>query len=194
MRTPTMARSKKPPEIGLATEMRPLKKSRHSAVARVEPPATPVLEEDKSGALVSRISISLQPALLEELDRMVASSGYSSRSQAIGDMVNYQLVEHKRKLGNDVMVGTLTLIYDRLTTGLQKKLADLQYEHIDEVISSLHVALTHNQIMEVILLQGPAHLVQTIANEMIVQRGVITGHLQLMAAIIPPVHAASDSR
>jgi CopG family nickel-responsive transcriptional regulator len=151
-------------------------------------------KEAKDSALVSRISISLQPALLEELDHMVESSGYGSRSQAISDMVNYQLVEHKRKVGNDVMVGTLTLIYDRMAAGLQKRLADLQYEHIDEVISSLHVALTHNQIMEVILLQGPADLLQTIANEMIVQRGVITGHLQLMAAIIPPLHAASDKR
>lgn len=152
----------------------------------------PMRDQDKSSSLVSRISISLQPSVLEELDRMVESSGYGSRSQAIGDMVNYQLVEHKRKLGNDVMVGTLTLLYDRLTRGLQKKLADRQYEHIDEVISSLHVHLTQNQIMEVILLQGPAKLVQDIANEMIAQRGVITGHLQLMAAIIPPVHAASD--
>lgn len=144
--------------------------------------------------LVSRISISLQPSVLEELDRMVASSGYGSRSQAISDMVNYQLVEHKRKLGNDVMVGTLTLLYDRLTRGLQKKLADLQYEHVDEVISSLHVHLTQNQIMEVVLLQGPAKAVQDIANEMIAQRGVINGHLQLIAAVIPPVHAATFER
>jgi CopG family nickel-responsive transcriptional regulator len=152
----------------------------------------PARDAANSNSLVSRISVSLQPSVLEELDRMVESSGYDSRSQAISDMVNYQLVEHKRKLGNDVMVGTLTLLYDRLTRGLQKKLADLQYEHIDEVISSLHVHLTHNQIMEVVLLQGPAKLVQDIANEMIAQRGVITGHLQLMAAIIPPVHAASN--
>ena len=148
---------------------------------------------EEKGGTVSRISISLAPALLEELDHMVDSKGYDSRSQAISDMVNYQLVEHKRTIGNDVMVGTLTLLYDRTTRLLQKKLADLQYEHIDEVISSLHVHLTHNQIMEVILLQGPAHLLQQIANEMIAQRGVITGHLQLMAAIIPPVHPASAS-
>lgn len=161
-----------------------------------KPPSKPSIKSThktvSSNALVSRISISLQPSVLEELDHMVETSGYGSRSQAISDMVNYQLVEHKRKLGNDVMVGTLTLLYDRLTRGLQKKLADLQYENINEVISSLHVHLTHNQIMEVVLLQGPAKLVQDIANEMIAQRGVVTGHLQLMAAIIPPVHAASS--
>lgn len=150
------------------------------------------MTDDDKNQPVSRISISLPPALLEELDHMVESRGYGSRSQAIGDMVNYQLAEHKRKLGNDVMVGTITLLYDRSIRGLQKRLADIQYSHIDEVISSLHVHLTHDQLMEVILIQGPAHRLQNIANDMIALRGVITGQLQLLAAVIPPVHAASD--
>lgn len=148
-------------------------------------------DEDKN-TTVSRISVSLPPALLEELDRMVESRGFGSRSQAIGDMVNYQLVEHKRKLGNDVMVGTITLLYDRSTRGLQKTLADIQFSHIVEVISSLHVHLSHNQMMEVILVQGHAHQLQDIANEMTTQRGVITGQLQLLAAVIPPLQAPEN--
>ena len=143
--------------------------------------------DSKSNNLVSRISISLPSALLEELDQMVERRGFGSRSQAVADMVNYQLAEHKRKLGNEVMVGTITLLYDRSTRGLQKGLADIQYSHIAEVISSLHVHLSHNQIMEVILIQGHAKQVQDIANEMLTQRGVLTGQLQLMAAIIPPI-------
>lgn len=137
---------------------------------------------------VSRVSISLPPPLLTELDRMVQSRGYGSRSQAIGEMVNYQLSEHKRTLGNEVMVGTITLLYNRLTRDLQKNLANLQYQNINEVISSLHVHLTEGQLMEVILVQGPAAKLQEIANEIITLRGIITGRLQLLAAVIPPVH------
>lgn len=137
---------------------------------------------------VSRVSISLPPPLLTELDRMVESRGYDSRSQAIGEMVNYQLSEHKRTLGNEVMVGTITLLYDHTTRDLQKNLADLQYRNINEVISSLHVHLTEDQLMEVILVQGPAAKLQEVANEMITLRGIITGRLQLLAAVIPPVH------
>jgi CopG family nickel-responsive transcriptional regulator len=143
---------------------------------------------------VSRVSISLPPPLLTELDRMVESRGYESRSQAIVEMVNYQLSEHKRTLGNEVMVGTITLLYDRLTRELQKKLADLQYRHIDEVISSLHVHLAADQLMEVILVQGPAAILQSIANEMITNRGIITGRLQLLAAAIPPLHPLISSK
>lgn len=144
---------------------------------------------DKVSSLVSRISVSLPPDLLAELDSMVESRGYDSRSQAIGEMVNYQLAEHKRSLGNEVMAGTLTLLYSRATRSLQARLADIQYHHVAEVISSLHVHLTEDQLLEVILVQGPAAKLQAITNEMIAQRGVITGRLQLLAAVIPPLHA-----
>ena len=146
-------------------------------------------KEDKVSTLVSRISVSLPPDLLAELDRMVESRGYGSRSQAIGEMVNYQLAEHKRALGNEVMAGTLTLLYNRATRSLQERLADIQYHHVAEVISSLHVHLTEDQMLEVILVQGPAAKLQAITHEMLAQRGVITGRLQLLAAVIPPLHA-----
>ena len=138
---------------------------------------------------VSRISISLPPDLLVDLDRMVDSRGYGSRSQAIGEMVNYQLAEHKRTLGNEVMAGTLTLLYNRATRGLQGRLADIQYQYLAEVVSSLHVHLSEDQMLEVLLVQGPATKLQAIADEMLAQRGVVTGHLQLLAAVIPPLHA-----
>lgn len=149
---------------------------------------------DKVSSLVSRISVSLPPDLLAELDDMVERRGYNSRSQAIGEMVNYQLAEHKRALGDEVMAGTLTLLYNRGTRGLQGKLADLQYQHIAEVISSLHVHLSENQMLEVLLVQGPASALQAIADEMIALRGVVTGHLQLLTAVIPPLHAPASER
>jgi CopG family nickel-responsive transcriptional regulator len=149
-------------------------------------------EEALGHALVSRISVSLAPTLLGELDAMVAQRGYGSRSQAITEMVNYQLAEHRREQGDDVMVGTITLLYDRSVRGLQGKLADTQYRHIDEVISSLHVHLSHDKIMEVVLVQGQARRLQAIANEMVTLRGVTMGKLQLLAAVIPPLRAAPD--
>ncbi len=142
---------------------------------------------------VSRISVSLPPELLAELDRLVEARGYGSRSQAIGEMVNFQLAEHKRRVGDQVMAGTVTLFYDRLTRGLQSRLSDLQYKYVDEVISSLHVHLTEARMLEVILVQGPARILQRIADELIAQRGVITGRLQLLAAVIPPLHPLPGS-
>jgi CopG family nickel-responsive transcriptional regulator len=142
---------------------------------------------------VSRISMSLPEELLGELDRMVAQRGFDSRSQAISDMLHQFLVEHKRQRGDDIMVGTVTLFYDNSVGGLQKQLANLQYRHIDEVISSLHVHLMHNQTMEVILVQGPVKTLQRIADEMISRRGVISGKMHLVASLIPQLHPFSQT-
>jgi len=137
---------------------------------------------------VARISMSLPEELLQELDQVVEELHFPSRSQAINLMVKEYILEHKRKMGNDLMVGTITLFYYNSTPGLQKSLADLQYHYIDEVISSLHVHLIHNQTMEVILVQGPAQKLQAIAEEMITMRGVINGRMQLVTSLIPQLH------
>jgi len=151
-------------------------------------PSTVALAADQRNSPVARISVSMPEDLLAELDGMVSARGFESRSQAISEMINLQLLEHKRLLGDEVMVGTITLLYDRSVRGLQKELADLQCDHIDEVISSLHVHLMGQQMMEVILVQGPAARLQAIANRMTALRGVVTGRLQLMAATMPPLH------
>lgn len=137
---------------------------------------------------ISRISMSLPEDLLADLDRMVERRGFGSRSQAISEILYQFLIEHKRDLGDDIMVGIITLFYDNSVPMLQKQLADLQFRHIDEVISSLHVHLMHNQTMEVILVQGPARTLQLIADEMTSRRGVISGKMHLIAALIPPLH------
>ena len=138
--------------------------------------------------VVSRISVSLPEHLLRQLDRMVLARGFESRSQAIAEMVNQQLVEYRQELGEDIMAGTITLVYDHSTPGVQKQLADMQHRHLSEVISSLHVHLMHAHTMEVILVQGPTQRLQHIADRMLTCRGVITGKLQLTTAILPPVH------
>jgi CopG family transcriptional regulator, nickel-responsive regulator len=137
---------------------------------------------------VSRISMSLPHGLLRELDRMVLERGFISRSQALSDMLHQFLIEHKREHGDDLMAGTVTLVYDNAVPGLQQQLAELQCRHIDEVISSLHVHLMRNQTMEVILLQGPVRTLQAIADELISTRGVISGKMHLVAALIPQLH------
>jgi CopG family nickel-responsive transcriptional regulator len=137
---------------------------------------------------VSRISVSLPEELLNSLDTMVTERGFASRSQAVNDMLHQALTEHKSRQGDEIMVGIVTLFYDNSVAGLQKQLADLQFQHINEVISSLHVHLAHNQTMEVVLVQGPAAQLQAIADAMITRRGIISGKMQLIAALIPPVH------
>ncbi|WP_370239345.1 nickel-responsive transcriptional regulator NikR [Neptunomonas phycophila] len=143
---------------------------------------------------LSRISISLPESLLDGLDQMVNERGFESRSQAICDMINLQLNDHRAKQGHEVMTGTVNLVYNHSTPGLQKKLHDLQFEFIDEVISSLNVNLTHTNTLSIILVQGPADKLNMIADKMITLRGVVYGRLHINSYIIPPIHPLPSSK
>ena len=148
----------------------------------------------KNSGRVTRISMSLSEELLGELDGMLAEKSAASRSAVISDMIHQYMVENKSQNSDTIMAGTITLLYNNAVAGLQKHLANIQFEFIDEVISSLHVHLMHNQTMEVILIQGPAGKLQAIANTLISQRGVISGKMHLMAALIPQVHPFSGAQ
>ncbi|VAW53385.1 Nickel responsive regulator NikR, partial [hydrothermal vent metagenome] len=136
---------------------------------------------------VARISVSLPEALLSQLDSMVGERGFESRSQAIADMINQQLTDHKKDLGQDIMAGTINLVYDHSIPGVQKHLANLQHEYLAEVISALNVNLKHNSTLAVLLVQGPARKLKMIADRMITCRGV-TGKLLMSTVILPQLH------
>jgi len=141
---------------------------------------------------VSRISVSLPEKLLPQLDKMVSERGFQSRSQAIAEMINHQIADHKQGYGENIMAGTINLVYDCATPGLQALLGDLQRKHIDEVISSLNVNLEEAKTLQVILVQGPAKKLKLIADKMISCRGVLSGKLLMSAAILPPLHPLPD--
>lgn len=137
---------------------------------------------------LERVSLSLPAALVRDIDAMTARRGFASRSQAVAETLHRALVDDRTELGEEVMVGSITLFYGQLSTGVEQRLGDLQRAHIDEVIASFHVHLTENRTLETVLVQGPAHKLQAIADEMIAVRGVISGRLHVVAAIIPQLH------
>lgn len=143
---------------------------------------------------VSRISVSLPENLALQFDQMVDEKGYESRSRAMADMIHQQLVEHRQDVGEEIMAGTINLIYDYSVPGLQRQLSDLMHEFIDEVISVLNVNLEQKKTMAVILVQGPVKKLKLIANKMKTCRGVISGKLLMSAAIIPPLHPLPETQ
>lgn len=143
---------------------------------------------------VERISISLPRSLLHQLDRMVGRRGFGSRSQAVAEMIAAEISEHDRELGESIMTGTITLLYNNESAALKRRLADIQHAHIDEVIGSLHILLEQGHTMEVILVQGPAIKLKEIADELTTCKGVQQGKLHLTSTIIPPIHPLPSAR
>lgn len=136
----------------------------------------------------ARISVSLPQQLATALDAMIVERGFHNRSQAIADMVQQQLIAHQQEKSDAVMAGTITLIYDAAKPELLQKLARIQREHIEECISSQHVLLEGQFVMEVVLVQGPVQRLREITDRMITCKGVNSGGLTLTDKLIPQVH------
>ncbi|MGO8766108.1 MAG: nickel-responsive transcriptional regulator NikR [Limisphaerales bacterium] len=127
--------------------------------------------------LASRFSISLPPKLLKQFDEMSGEKGYDNRSLAVADMIRDKLVEHRQGLGNEEIAGTITLVYDHHKSHVQASLTDIQHDHHEVIISTVHVHLDHHNCLEVLVVRGKAGLVKKIADELIAAKGVKHGKL-----------------
>jgi CopG family nickel-responsive transcriptional regulator len=128
-------------------------------------------------AQISRIGVSLDAELLGQFDKFIAKKGYDNRSEALRDLIRDRLVGTAVVASNAPVVASVTLIYDHHTRLLPEKLADLQHEHHEVVISTLHAHLDHDTCLEVVLLQGKSRIVQQLADKLISTKGVRHGRL-----------------
>jgi len=128
---------------------------------------------------VNRFSVSLAPSLLHDLDAMVHQKGYNNRSLAIADMIRDQLVEHRQKLGDRELAGTITLVYDHHKPHLQELLTALQHDHHQLILSTVHVHLDHDNCLEVLLVKGNGNNIRAIADQLIAAKGVKHGKLTI---------------
>jgi CopG family nickel-responsive transcriptional regulator len=126
---------------------------------------------------VSRFSLSMPAGLVRQLDQMVKVKGYVNRSQAVADMVSAHLVEVQGEEGEREIAGTITLVYDHHKRNVQALLTDIQHDHQEVIIATLHVHLDHHNCMEVLAVRGKAGVVRVVADQLIAARGVKHGKL-----------------
>ena len=84
---------------------------------------------------LTRISISLETSLLEAFDRSNTARGYTTRSEAIRDLIRDRLVREEatatRAPTGDV-VAVVNLVYDHHARQLAARLIDKQHHHHDK--------------------------------------------------------------
>ncbi len=131
---------------------------------------------------VTRFSISLPAELARQLDQMAREKSYSNRSLAVADMIRAHLVEHREKSGDREIAGTITLVYDHHKQHVQATLTDIQHDHHEVIISTLHVHLDHDNCLEVLVVRGRAGLIRRIADELIAAKGVKHGKLTVTSS------------
>lgn len=131
-----------------------------------------------SGRLM-RFGVSMEENLLKKFDSLCAGRGYKNRSEAIRDMVRETLIENELREKNAEGIGTLTLVYNHHQRELEEKLTNYQHDHLNAIISTMHVHLSHHLCLEVLLLRGKAKDIKAISDGLIATKGVRHGKLAL---------------
>jgi len=126
---------------------------------------------------LSRIGIAVNSDLLERFDAFIGAQGYTNRSEAFRDLIRDRLIRRSVQSPHEEVVGTITLVYDHHVRLLPEKLTELQHEHQNTIISSLHVHLDHDNCLEVLVVRGKSNEVHRLANLLISTRVVKHGQL-----------------
>ena len=121
---------------------------------------------------VARISISLPPNLLEELDNVIQRIGFDRSKaiqQAIRDFITSYRIESDQKAS---AVGTITLLFDHDIPGLEAELTDVQHQHSALISSTTHIHLDGHHCLLVIVVKGQAKRIHQLTITLQSLRGV----------------------
>jgi len=126
---------------------------------------------------IIRFGVSLEAALLEKFDPLLAKLGYKSRSEAIRDLIRERLVTEEWKDDKAAAMGVLSLVYSHEIRELSKKLTDIQHHHLGIILSSTHIHMDEHNCLEVVILKGSGKNIREVADHLLSAKGVKHGKL-----------------
>jgi CopG family nickel-responsive transcriptional regulator len=138
---------------------------------------------------MKRLTMSLADDLADAFDALVRERGYENRSEAFRDLLRHDLGEVRRAERPDgPCIATLSYLYNHHQRQLATRLTDMQHEHHELTVSSMHAHLDHDHCIETVILRGRTDAVQAFAQAVIAQPGVSHGQLHLVPVGLRHAH------
>lgn len=146
---------------------------------------------------MDRFTISLDEHLAAAFDSLIKERGYATRSEAVRDILRSHLqANEQRRNAKGACVAALSYVYNHHERELSERLAIIKHEHHTLTISTMHAHLDHDECVETVLLKGPIAQVRQFADQIIAERGVRHGQLNLISVEFtkPHTHGGSTHR
>ena len=133
---------------------------------------------------MSRVTISLEPHLARQLDRLVLDGGYSNRSAAVREMIRFGLdradLRGKSMLqGECACVAHVSFLCTHSEPLVGTRLIRLLHDHRTLVRHSNRIPLEGDHFLEIVVLAGGANQVRACAEEIVGMKGVSSGTIRL---------------
>ncbi|MHA2139960.1 MAG: nickel-responsive transcriptional regulator NikR [Candidatus Thorarchaeota archaeon] len=113
---------------------------------------------------LKRFGVSIPEDLLERFDLLVQSKRYVGRSEAIRDAMRLFISQWELDTEQEGGAATLSVVYKHKAK-LMAALTNAQHESRADVISTMHVHLTHTHCLEVLTLSGESESIQRLADK-----------------------------
>ncbi|WP_144906710.1 nickel-responsive transcriptional regulator NikR [Halobellus captivus] len=122
---------------------------------------------------VDRMSITLPPSLLAQLDGVVDAGEYNSRSEATRDALRAFVTEFNQQTDLSGMLrGTVVVLYEHDHSGVTNVMTELQHNFTETIIASHHVHLSDNLCLESIAVDGRGEQIETFLSQIRPLKGV----------------------
>jgi CopG family nickel-responsive transcriptional regulator len=140
-----------------------------------------VRTEERSMSELTRTALAIDTDLLAKFDRWMADRGYTSRSEAVRDLIRSALVEAEWQSPTARVVAVLTVIYDHAARDLAQELTEIQHGDHHAILCSQHVHLDDHQCLEAIVMRGPARQLRRLGDTIASTHGVKAGKLTILS-------------
>jgi CopG family nickel-responsive transcriptional regulator len=122
---------------------------------------------------VERMSVTLPPSLLSDLDAVVEAGEYDSRSEATRNALRAFVTEFNRQTGlSGTLSGTVVVLYEHDHGGVTDEMTELQHDFTETIIAVHHVHLSHHLCLESIAVDGPGERIEELLSRIRPLRGV----------------------
>lgn len=139
---------------------------------------TALSDKDK----VTRFGVSMSEELVLQFDQYLIDQGYPNRSEALRDLVRKALLEPARLHAEQTVAGTIVMVYDHHASDLSTVLTELQHAYLNDIISTMHIHLSHKQCLEIIVVRGLMSRLQELHRQIQTQKGVVYAELSVTYA------------
>lgn len=133
---------------------------------------------------VARFSVSLEPELLDQFDQFCTEGRFATRSEAVRQLIREKLTTVAWANDAKDVAASLTLVFDHHKSKLTERMLEVQHNHTEMIVASMHVHLNHDLCMDVIAFRGPAKEMQELAAELSGLKGIYQAQLVIAQADI----------
>jgi CopG family transcriptional regulator, nickel-responsive regulator len=128
-----------------------------------------------------RLTISIDDELADTFEQLMKDKGYVNRSEAFRDLLRGALVSDSVLQGETGhCVGVLSYVYNHHERQLASRLTEMQHDHHDVTVSTMHAHLDHENCIETVILRGATREVTHFAEAVMAQTGVRHGKFNLV--------------